>query len=59
MNETQTILLINNLAATLPSLIALYQTLSANRQGVKTIQELLADADATYQANLSQLANEQ
>ena len=55
MTEAEVLALINSLSATLPSLLALYQKITANRQGVKTLAELVADADTQYQANLKQL----
>jgi len=58
MTEAEVALLINSLSATLPSLIALYKQITENRQGVKTLQELLSDADAQYDANIRQLQGE-
>ena len=50
MTEAQILLLINSLSTSIPSLVALYRTITANRQGTKTIYELLADADTQYDA---------
>ena len=56
MTEAEVAALINSLAATIPSLLSLYQSITANRQGTKTVAELVADADTQYQANLNQLS---
>jgi hypothetical protein len=48
MNEAQVLALIGSLSTSIPPLLAAYKQITANRAGVKTLQQLIDEGNQTF-----------